>query len=89
MIAALISDSGLLLYTGIAVIGLSVCLSVGPKKTAEPIEMVFGWGGVTTRRYGLSSKLFHYLFELRTCILKKVKASHTRYRALGPELIPV
>jgi len=26
---------------------------------------------------------------LVTCVVKKVKFSHTRYRALGPELIPV
>ena len=32
------------------------------------------------------------LFSLRTVVrwwVKKVKFSHTRYRALGPELIPV
>jgi len=26
---------------------------------------------------------------MQLCTLKKVKATHTRYRALGPELIPV
>ena len=29
------------------------------------------------------------LFMLLTCALVEAKFSHTRYRALGPELIPV
>jgi len=31
----------------------------------------------------------HYVFCVILCLVKKAKASHTRCRALGPELIPV
>ena len=34
-------------------------------------------------------KLYNFCETLNCTTHKKIKASHTRYRALGPELIPV
>jgi len=63
----------------------SLSVSVAQAGTAKPAINVSH--GFTLRQYSTNIIVFSLLFLF--LLLKKVKASHTRYQALGLELIPV
>jgi len=70
---------------------LYVCVSLSQVgsfiEMAERFELVSGTGVSSRLPYTVLKKKFGYL--QKGLGPKKVKFSHTRYRALGPELIPV
>ena len=62
--------------------GDSITTGVNPAGDAgDTSPQYFGWGDVS----GNIPPIFYVLSDIKV----KVKFSHTRYRALGPELIPV
>jgi len=67
---------------------VSVCVCVCPLEYFRKYILIFNKYFMYVAYGRVSILLWRRCDALITCV-KKVKFSHTRYRALGPELIPV